>query len=495
MRHQLRIHYDNGNKFIEPLLWVWVCDGSTLEKEVSPCGRDNFGVYFDFAFNRSSFNFKFKDGRGKKIFWEDEALDRSYHLRLGPEIWTMADRHNVYHVPPAKAAGYVKDYYASIRQLLPPQNFYLPDTDVSGLGVPSLLGATPLADGTVLFGFFHPRAARVYLVGNFNEWQCPGAAHMRPELFMEMRLYRGLYYQPNIWLIRIHPPADLKRLEYKFFLQGGAVESERYVSDPYTRVYSEDFKHRNSLVVDPTHFKWRDQHWKTPDVNELIIYELNVYGFTDNDPAIHPADQGTFRGISQRIREGFFQTLGVSAIALMPTAEVPMKKGLGYDPCSFMAVEQDFGTPDDFRAMVNEAHNHGLAVIVDQVFNHTSNEFNPLWNLIDDGSPGGFYYEGETVWGNRVATGKEEVDNMLIDACKLFIREYHVDGFRFDATHSVFMDHKLLHRLAYELKNKGFKPDVILIAENLPNEQKARPYDHRPGPGAAHDLHGAGIRY
>ena len=72
--------------------------------------------------------------------------------------------------------------------------------------------------------------------------------------------------------------------------------------------------------------------------------------------------------------------------------------------------------------------------------------------------------------GNRVATGKEEVDNMLIDSCKMLIREYHEDGFRFDATHSYIINHALLHRLAYEIKDKGFKPDAILIAENLPNE-------------------------
>jgi len=75
------------------------------------------------------------------------------------------------------------------------------------------------------------------------------------------------------------------------------------------------------------------------------------------------------------------------------------------------------------------------------------------------------------MWGNKVATGKDEVDNMLIDSCKMFIKEYHIDGFRFDATHSYFLNHKLLHRIAREIKDKGFKPDVILIAENLPNEQ------------------------
>ncbi len=84
----------------------------------------------------------------------------------------------------------------------------------------------------------------------------------------------------------------------------------------------------------------------------------------------------------------------------MPTSEAWSSFGLGYDPCSFMSVEKDFGSPDDFRELVDTAHNHGLAVIIDQVFNHTSNDFNPLWRLIDDGSdPGGFYFAGSTQWG------------------------------------------------------------------------------------------------
>jgi 1,4-alpha-glucan branching enzyme len=453
-------------------MWVWVSDGATLEREVESAGRDDFGPYFDLSYNRSSFNFLFKDGKGKEVRWEEGRHNRTFHRHMGKEIWSMAGRHNVYQVLPASPVGNVKDYHRMIKHLVPGDNFYFPDTDVSGLGIPSMLGASLLNDGSVLFGFFHPRAARVYLVGNFNDWQCPGHPAAREEQFIEMQLYRGFYYQPNIWLARIRPDRSWREIEYKFYLQGGSAETERYVPDPYTRLYSDDYKNRNSVVVDPTKFKWTDQEWKTPEVKDLILYELNVYGFTDNDSEIPEEIQGTFKGVTRRIKSGYFERLGITALALMPTSEVPVKRGLGYEPCTFMAVEKDFGTPDDFREMINEAHRHGLAVIIDQVFNHTSNDFNPLWNLIDDGSGrGGFYFAGETMWGNRVATGKEEVDNMLIDSCKLFIKEYHVDGFRFDATHSYFLDHRLLHRLAHEIKDTGFKPDAILIAENLPNEQ------------------------
>lgn len=473
MHHRVRIHYDNKNGFLKPVMWVWVSDGATLEREVEPGGLDDFGVYYDLSYNRSSFNFIFKDGKGEDVPWEEEKFNRSFHAHLGEEIWSMADRHNIYNVRPASPVGNVIDYYRQISRLVPGDNYYLPNTDVSGLGITSMLGANILTDGSVLFGFFHPYAARVYLVGNFNDWQCPAHPVPRGEKFIPMELYRGFYYQPNIWLARLS--AGIKPgspMEYKFYLQGGAVENERFVSDPYTRLYSDDYKYRNAVVVDPTKFQWTDQDWKTPDIKDLILYELNVYGFTDNDTGLPEDIQGTFQGVTSRIKDGYFDKLGVTALALMPTAEVPVKRGLGYEPCSFMAVEKDFGTPDDFREMINEAHRHGLAVLMDQVFNHTSNDFNPLWNLIDDGSnSGGFYFAGETMWGNKVATGKDEVDNMLIDSCKMFIKEYHIDGFRFDATHSYFLNHKLMHRLTHEIKDRGFKSDAIMIAENLPNEK------------------------
>ena len=408
MRHNTRIHYDNKNGFSDPIMWVWVSDGATLEREVSPGGQDAFGVYYDLSHNRSGFNFIFKDGKGEDVSWEDKKFNRSYHLHLGNEIWSMADRHNIYNVLPAQPHGNVKDYYRQISHLVPQENVYIPTTDVSGLSIPSMLGANLLNDGSILFGFFHPYAARVYLVGSFNDWQSPGHPAAREDMFIPMELYLGYYYQPNIWLARITPDTS-KPIEYKFYLQGGAVENERYVVDPYTRLYSDDYKNRNAVVVNPAKFKWNDQTWQTPDAKDLILYELNIYGFTDNDPEIPEHIQGTFKGVTQRIKNGYFDQLGVTALALMPTAEVPMKKGLGYEPCTFMAVEKDFGTPDEFREMINEAHKHGLTVLMDQVFNHTSNIYNPLWDLIDDGSgEGGFYFAGKTMWGNKVATGKDQ---------------------------------------------------------------------------------------
>jgi glycosidase len=211
--------------------------------------------------------------------------------------------------------------------------------------------------------------------------------------------------------------------------------------------------------VDPTAFAWSDGGWRTPDPADLILYEVSVHGFTDGDPDIRPDQQGRFDGITERIRTGYFESLGVTALSLMPLAEVPSMQGprsLGYDPSLYHAVERDFDGPDDLRRLVDAAHGRGLALLVDMVFNHTSNDFNPLWDLVleqPDDAGGGLYFNGATPWGNR---GRHREGRRPEPADRL------------DATHTDYMDHGFLHRLAAELKTG--KPDVLLVAENLPNQ-------------------------
>ncbi len=338
---------------------------------------------------------------------------------------------------------------------------YVPDT--GGL---SGLGATPLAGGGVLFGLYHPTAARVEVTGTFNDWQEPGHA---------LKRYRGYFGLPNLWLgvVPDASPGD----EYKLIVHGGVPGGKRWIADPYARQLGPDFQENHCVVVDPTTFPWTDAGWRTPDRAGLILYELSVLGFTEGDPDISEDRRGKFAGITERIEEGYFETLGVNALSLMPLAEFPEPQSvlpLGYSPSLFCTVERDFGTPDDLRRLVDTAHRHGLAVFLDQVFNHTSSTFNPLWQMILEHpdeelrGEGGLYFSGSSPWGNRIATEKEDVQNLLIDACKLLLVEYHVDGFRFDVTQSSIIDHGFLLRLADELTR--LKPAVILIAENLPNE-------------------------
>jgi pullulanase/glycogen debranching enzyme len=476
----IRVHFDNARGLHDPHLWQWA-DGATATRDFAPVGHDAFGDVFDVEVERADFRFKFKQGPGTAGPWEPDSLNRFYSwLTMGAgtvtpaEIWVKGDKAFVYHVEPRRAETVSAG--AVIASLPFRKGMFIPDT--GGL---SALGATPTADGRTLFGLYQPNAARVFVMGSFNGWQRPGADQEDPDRFIEAKLYRGYFGLPNLWLAVTDQarPGD----EYKFAVFGGVPRDQKgrfrqYVIDPYARALGASFEFNNPVIVDPTAFSWTDQSWRTPDPSRLILYEMSVHGFTDGDPDVAAKHHGRFSGITQRIEAGYFDALGVTALSIMPLAEFPSQQGpdtLGYNPSLYCTVERDFGSPDDLRALVNAAHRRGLAVLLDQVFNHTDNGFNPLWKSILEhpdedrhSTDGGLYFNGSTPWGNRVATEKQDVQNLLIDACKLLITEYHVDGFRFDATHTDYMDHGFLLRLARKLK--ALKPDVLLVAENLPNQ-------------------------
>ena len=467
MPFPIRVHFDNTSGFRDPYLWQW-SDGSRATGDFAPSGRDDFGPFYDLTAVRPEFHFKFKEGPGTAGPWEPDNLNRSCRwLTTGPaaippaEIWVMGHKAFVYHVEPREPEP---DSAAEFLRSLPfPGGTFISDT--GGL---SALGANVTTDGRVVFGLYHPNAARVFIMGSFNDWQRPGADAEDPRQFIEAKLYRGYFGVPNIWLAVTDKarPGD----EYKFAVYGGVPSDskgrfQQYLIDPYARRLGPDFGFNNAVVVDPTNFAWTDGGWQTPDPSQLILYEMSVYGFTEDDPDIKPGNRGRFQGITERIEEGYFDRLGVTALSIMPLAEFPSMQGpdtLGYNPSLFFTVERDFGSPDDLRNLVNTAHVHGLAVLLDQVFNHTDYKFNPLWQSIlehpgEEGndSEGGLYFNGSTDWGNRVATEKLDVQNMLVDACRLFIKEYHVDGFRFDATNTKFMDHGFLPNQS-DLNRQGF---------------------------------------
>lgn len=472
----ITVHFDNAPGFRDPHLWVWY-DGSTQREDLAPTAADGFGPTFEVAAGRPAFGFTFKDGPGPGGPWE--GVDRRYSPMgaagaVGAEVWARGGQPFAYAVEPARPEALTAG--AFLTQVLArsglPAGSYLPES--GGL---SGLGATVLADGQIVFGLYHPTAAQVYLVGDFNGWQSPGQGQPDPGQFIPLRLYRGYGDLPNTWLIvtdQAHAGDS-----YRFFVVGGVPRDDqgrefRNSIDPYSRCLNADFTRNDSVVVDAAGFAWTDDGWRTPRPADLVLYELSVAGFTQGDPDIDPGRQARFAGITERLAHGYFERLGISALSLMPLAEVPSQQGptsLGYDPSLFMAVERDFGAPGDLRQLIDTAHAHGVAVLLDMVFNHTSNSFNPLWQLVltsPGDSSGGLYFSGSTPWGNRVATERPDVQAMLIDACRLFLTEYHVDGFRFDATYHDFMSHQFLLRLASELHEA--QPDVLLVAENLPNE-------------------------
>ena len=468
MTEKIIIHFDNYVGFQKPALLFKNAEADSPD-ELAPISNDDFGVVFELSSSVDQMLFfKFCDQETSTV--EDDRLYRAMvpsHVATFNEVWCRSWNTFVYTSEPAT----VQKRTAS--EVIEQQSF-ADGLYVSDAGGRFALGASVTLDHSVIFGLFHPHAARVYVTGDFNNWQHPNCDSPNPDQFIEMRLYRGYFDVPNVWLITVDQAQVGQR--YKFYVEFNALAGEEILHshlmvDPYARCLDDDYERNDSIIVDPSQFEWHDSSYQTPAIHDQILYELHF-------PDIEPTHQGKYAGIIDRVEAGYFDHLGVTCLYLMPISEVPTPQGedaLGYNTSLFMAVERDFGTPDELRQLVDTAHQHNLAVIVDQVFNHTANSWNPLWKFILDhpdeaqqDDEGGLYFSGESPWGNRVATERTETQNMLVDACKLMIMEYHIDGFRFDATHTHYMDHGFVHRLADELQ--AMKPDVILIAENLPNE-------------------------
>lgn len=288
MSFSIVVHYDNSPRFAQPHLWVWFA-GSHQPQDFAPTDTDAFGAVFAVQVKRSSFSFKFKEGPGTAGPWESDALNRSLRPQKAPggapivnEIWCRGGMAFVYPVLPRPPES--QSAASFVAALERPAGLFLPDTG----GLTGLEGANPLWGVGVLFGLYHPNAARVYVLATFNDWQRPGHDNPDPARFHELRLYRGYFDLPNAWLgiVPQAKPGD----EYKFCVLGGVPRDakgrvQQYFTDPYARRLGPDFGFNNSVVVDPTAFPWTDRDWRTLDRAQLILYELSVYGFTEGDAA------------------------------------------------------------------------------------------------------------------------------------------------------------------------------------------------------------------
>ena len=201
---QPHVHYDNALGFAQPRLWVWYRASAQPPGDFAPTSQDTFGPIFQVQVERPELEFKFKDGPGGlPVRWEPDSVNRRYEPLeligthgLNPgEIWVRASRVFVYPVELRQPESQSAAQFVSALQ--PKPGIYLPDTDGR-----HGLGATPLTDGRLLFGLYHPNAARVYVIGSFNNWQRPGADNEDPSQFIECQRYRGYFGDANTWLAR-----------------------------------------------------------------------------------------------------------------------------------------------------------------------------------------------------------------------------------------------------------------------------------------------------
>lgn len=260
---------------------------------------------------------------------------------------------------------------------------------------------------------------------------------------------------------------------YKYHVDGNGP-----FPDPASRSQP-DGPHGHSALVDPSGFRWTDTSWTGLDARRLVIYELHVGTAT-------PA--GTFDALIDRLPD--IQELGATAIELMPVAECPGRWNWGYDGVSIWAPSSRYGGPEALRRLVDAAHRHGLGVIMDVVYNHMG----PDGNYLRCFSPEYFTSAHHTPWGDAVNFASRPVREFFIQNALHWLREYHIDGLRCDATHEI-RDASKPHILS-ELSTRAraaSQHEPILIAEDDRNDRKLILPSTRGGLGFdgvwADDLH------
>ena len=207
--------------------------------------------------------------------------------------------------------------------------------------------------------------------------------------------------------------------QYRFRIDG-ALE----VPDPASRFQPHDV-HGVSEVVDPCALEWRDAGWRGRPWEEAVIYELHVGTFT-------PA--GTFSSACERL--DYLVDLGVSALELMPVADFPGKRNWGYDGVFTFAPDSMYGGPNDLKELIQSAHQRGLMVLLDVVYNH----FGPEGNYLGAYAPQFFTDRHRTPWGNAINFDGPEsrtVRDFFIHNALYWLNEYHLDGLRLDAVNAI----------------------------------------------------------
>ena len=283
------------------------------------------------------------------------------------------------------------------------------------------------ADGSWVFREWAPNASRIYLIGEFNNWRRTAAYSLNP-------------IGSGNWEIRL-PAMFLHHQElYKLFIEwpGGGGERlpsyvRRVVQDPVTKVFC-------AQVWEPDEqYQWKNAR---PGARpHPLIYECHI-GMSSEEEKV-----ATFEEFRVNVLP-HIEALGYDTIQIMALQEHPYYGSFGYQVSNFYALSSRFGTPEEFKHLVDDAHARGIAVVMDIVHSHSvDNEAEGL--SLFDGREDLYFYKGpqgrHPAWGSRCFDyGKSETKYFLLSNCKFWMEEYHLDGFRFDGvTSMLYWDHGL----------------------------------------------------
>ena len=282
-------------------------------------------------------------------------------------------------------------------------------------------GLHKLSRGWV-FREWAPNATKLYLVGDFNNWQ-------------ETERYEAKRIDDHgTWELKLSEKAIKHGDLYKMhvYWNGGHGERipawcQRVVQDNETKIFS-------AQVWNPEEpYKWKKKKFK-PNTSPLLIYECHIGMAQDAEKV------GTYREFMDNVLPRVIKD-GYNCIQIMAIQEHPYYGSFGYHVSSFFAASSRFGTPEDLKLLIDTAHQNGIAVIMDIVHSHAvKNECEGLGNLAGD--PNQYFYPGDRhehpAWDSLCFDyGKDEVLHFLLSNCKFWLEEFHFDGFRFDGVTSM----------------------------------------------------------
>lgn len=242
--------------------------------------------------------------------------------------------------------------------------------------------------------------------------------------------------------------------QYKF-----RIDDEHLVPDPGSR-FQPFGVHGASEVIDPLSFSWQDSQWRGRPWNETVIYELHVGTFTS---------EGTFAGAEAKL--DYLRDLGITAIELMPLSSFPGRRNWGYDGVLPFAPASPYGRAEDLKHLIDAAHRKDLMVFLDVVYNH----FGPEGNYLSLYVPQFFTDRHHTPWGKAInfdGPCSRTVRDFFIHNALYWLEEYHLDGLRFDAVHTIVDDSRpdILTELADVVRAKfSTERHIHLILENERN--------------------------
>jgi len=301
-------------------------------------------------------------------------------------------------------------------------------------------GSCVLPDGSVKFRLWAPSAGKVALV----------LAGDAKESILPMESLAGG------WFSTVTDEAKVGS-RYQFQIDGDLC-----VPDPASRYQIGDV-HGQSVVVDPSQYQWsaKARSWTGRHWEETILYELHVGTFTP---------EGTFAALEKRL--DYLIDLGVTAVELMPVADFPGQRNWGYDGVLLFAPDSTYGTPDDLRHLMDTAHQKGLMMFLDVVYNH----FGPEGNYLHVYAKQFFNAKHHTPWGaaiNYDADGSDVVRQFYLSNVLYWLNEFQFDGLRFDAVHAIVDDSivHILEEIAQAVANgPGKERRIHLVLEHEDNE-------------------------